>query len=133
MMSKQIKIPPSEWIVMEILWDEAPLSAAEIAERLPEENPVTEEWNTKTIRSFLDRLLQKDAVSRRKIHGMFVFEPLVKREDSLRQEGRSFIDRFFYGSTMLTIQHFVENEAMSEIEIKRLKQLLDHKDQGKSE
>lgn len=133
MMSKLIKIPPSEWAVMEILWDEAPLSATEIAERLPEENPVTADWNTKTVRVFLDRLVQKGAVSRRKIHRIFVFEPLLKRDDLLRQEGRSFIDRFFYGSTMLTIQHFIANEKMSEIEIQRIRQLLDRKDQKKSE
>lgn len=124
-MSKSIRIPPSEWVVMEVLWDESPLSAAEVAQRLPRES----EWNVKVVRAFLDRLLQKNAVSRRKIHGMYVFEPLVRREDSLRLESRSFLERFFQGNPISMISHFVENETLSEQEIERLKQLLDDRKQ----
>jgi predicted transcriptional regulator len=76
---------------MEVLWNESPLSAAEIGERLPPEA----DWNVKAVRAFLDRLIRKDAVTRRKIHGIYVFEPLIKRSDSLRQESRSFLGRFF--------------------------------------
>lgn len=126
-MSKQIRIPPSEWVVMEILWEESPLSAAEIAERLPENDAPGAEWNAKTVRAFLDRLLQKDAVSRKKIHGMYVFEPSVRREDALRQESRSFLDRFFQGNSLSMIRHFVENETLSDVDIERLKKLLDER------
>lgn len=120
-MSKQIRIPPSEWVVMEVLWKESPLSAAEISERLPHES----QWNAKAVRAFLDRLLQKDAVLRRKVHGMYVFEPLIRRDDSLRQESRSFLDRFFQGNPISMIRHFVENESLSEADIRRIKQILD--------
>ena len=120
-MSKQMRIPPSEWVVMEVLWEEAPLSAAEISERLPPDT----EWNVKAVRAFLDRLLQKDAISRRKIHGMYVFEPLVRREDSLRHESRSFLDRFFQGNPISMISHFVENEDLSDADMQRLSQLLE--------
>lgn len=124
-MSKIVKIPPSEWAVMEILWNESPLSATEIAERLPE-RPIEEGvWNAKTVRAFLDRLIRKEAVSRRKIHGMFVFEPLVHREESLRQESRSFLDRFFRGNPLSMISHFVENEELSDAEIERLQKILE--------
>ncbi len=126
-MPKPIRIPPSEWIIMEILWDESPLSAAEVAERLPQNDSPGAEWNVKTVRAFLDRLIQKDAVLRKKIHGMYVFEPLVQREDALRQESRSFLDRFFQGNSISMISHFVENEELSDTEIERLKKLLDQR------
>ncbi|GHT41358.1 hypothetical protein FACS189443_3020 [Planctomycetales bacterium] len=123
-MNQLTRIPPSEWGVMEVLWNEAPLSAAEIGERLPPES----DWNVKAVRAFLDRLIRKNAVSRRKTHGIYVFEPLIKRSDSLRQESRSFLDRFFQGNPMSMISHFVENEQLTSKDIERLKTIIKSKD-----
>lgn len=120
-MSKQLRIPPSEWEMMEILWKESPLSAAEVFERLPDDST----WNVKTVRAFLDRLLQKEAVLRHKIHGVYVFEPSIRREESLRQESRSFLERFFRGNPLSMISHFLESEALTEEDRQRLRQLLD--------
>ena len=119
-MSRPTKIPPSEWEIMEILWSESPLCAAEIFERMPSDTS----WTVKTVRAFLDRLLQKEAVSRRKIHGMYVFEPVVRRTDCLRQESRSFLDRFFNGSPISMIAHFLEEEQLDEKDVKRLRNIL---------
>lgn len=120
-MTSPIRIPPSEWGIMEILWNESPLSAAEIAERLP----VDSGNNVKAVRAFLDRLLQKEAVTRRKIHGMYVFEPLIRREDSLRRESRTFLERFFQGNPISMISHFVENEPLDEEALQRLSEILE--------
>ena len=115
------RIPPSEWEIMEILWKESPLSAAEICERLP----TTNSWNVKAVRAFLDRLLQKEAISRHKIHGIYVFEPHIRRDESLRQESRSFLDRFFRGNPISMISHFLEEENLAPDDLERLRKLLD--------
>ena len=107
---------------MEILWNESPLSAAEIFERMPSDTT----WTVKTVRAFLDRLLQKEAVFRRKIHGMYVFEPGVRRTDCLQQESKSFLDRFFHGNPISLIAHFLEEEQLSEDDVKRLHKLLEN-------
>ena len=120
-MSKSTKIPPSEWEIMEILWRESPLCAAEIFERMPPDTP----WNVKTVRAFLDRLLQKEAISRRKIHGMYVFEPLVRHADCLRQESRSFLERFFKGNSLSMIAHFLEEEQLDKDDVRRLRNMLE--------
>ena len=119
-MSKQTKIPPSEWEIMEVLWSESPLSAAEVFERMPTDT----QWDVKTVRAFLDRLLQKEAVSRRKIHGMYVFEPAIRRTDCLRLESQSFLDRFFHGNPISLIAHFIEEEQLDEQDVQRLRKLL---------
>ena len=123
-MGKPTKILPSEWEIMEILWGESPLSAAEIFERM---GAVTS-WNVKTVRAFLDRLLQKEAVSRRKIHGMYVFEPVVRRSDCLRLESQSFLDRFFQGSPISMIAHFLDEERLDPADVQRLRSLLEKRD-----
>ena len=121
MNEKQIQIAPTEWEIMEVLWKETPLSAAEIFERL---NPDTQ-WNVKTVRAFLDRLIKKNAVSRYKIHGIYVFEPVVAHSKCLRQESRSFLERFFRGNPVSMISHFIEEENLSEKDIARLQQILE--------
>ena len=118
---EQIKIAPTEWEILEILWEKAPLSASEIFENLPPET----DWNVKTVRAFLDRLTRKTAVSRRKIHGIFVFEPNIERSKCLKWESRSFLDRFFRGNPVSMISHFLQEENLSAEEIARLKNLLE--------
>jgi len=119
-MSTPTKIPSSEWEVMEILWAESPLSASEIYERM---GTVTT-WGAKTVRTFLGRLLRKKAVSRRKLHGTYVFDPVVRLRDCLRQESQSFIDRFFQGNSVSLVVHLLEEERLNDADVERLQTLL---------
>jgi len=121
MQAEQIKIAPTEWEILEILWEKAPLSALEIFENLPPES----DWNVKTVRAFLDRLIRKTAAKRRKIHGIFVFEPNIERSKCLKWESRSFLDRFFRGNPVSMISHFLQEENLSSENIARLKNLLE--------
>lgn len=123
MKTKRINITPAEWDIMEILWRQSPLSAAEIYETLQTQT----DWTVKTVRSFLDRLVQKKAVRKDKIHGMIVFKPIPKRSQCLRQESESFLKRFFHGNPVSLVRHFVEQESLSDQDIVRLKELLDKK------
>ena len=106
-----------------ILWQQSPLSAAEIYESLQAQT----DWSIKTIRSFLDRLVQKKAVRKQKIHGMNVFKPVPQRSQCLRQESESFLQRFFQGNPVSLVRHFVEQESLSDQDIARLQELLDKK------
>ncbi|UCD52478.1 MAG: BlaI/MecI/CopY family transcriptional regulator, partial [Phycisphaerales bacterium] len=85
MKNDPINITPAEWDIMEVLWQQSPLSAAEIHRVLQTQT----DWTIKTVRSFLDRLVQKEAVRKQKIHGMNVFKPIPKRSQCLRQESES--------------------------------------------
>lgn len=128
-MSKRIHITPSEWDIMEALWRQAPLSAAEIFDALP--NGI--EWNVKTVRSFLDRLVRKRVVRKEKVHGMNVFLPVPKRGACLRGESRSFMDRFFQGNPVSLVSHFLEHEGLSDDDLERLRRLLDGRSSAPSD
>ena len=127
-MGTPTKIPSSEWEVMEVLWSESPLSAAEILERMGKATS----WSVKTVRAFLGRLQRKKIVSRRKIHGMYVFEPVVRRSDCLRLESQSFLDRFFQGSPFSLIAHFLEEERLEDADVERLRNLLERREEATS-
>jgi BlaI family penicillinase repressor len=123
MKTEPINITPAEWDIMEVLWQQSPLSAAEIHEILQEQT----NWTVKTVRSFLDRLVEKKAVQKGKIHGMNVFKPIPKRSQCLRQESQSFLQRFFQGNPVSLVRHFVEHESLSDQDIAHLRELLDKK------
>jgi len=123
MKDQPINITPAEWEIMEVLWQQSPQSAAEIYEALQTQT----DWTIKTVRSFLDRLVQKKAVRKQKIHGMNVFKPMPKRSQCLRQESESFLQRFFQGNPVSLVRHFVEQETLSDQDIARLQELLDKK------
>jgi len=120
-MSKPTKIPPSEWEIMEVLWGQSPLSAAEVLERV---GPTTS-WSVKTVRALLARLLQKKVISRRTIHGTYVFDPAVCRGDCLQMESQSFIDRFFQGNSISLIAHLLKEKSLSDTDLQRLRSLLE--------
>ena len=81
----------------------------------------------------MDRLLAKKAVFREKKHGVWVFQPAVERETCLLQESRSFLDRFFHGDPAPLFAHLVQNDALSDDDVDRLRRMLDSKLKEKGE
>ena len=120
---EKISISPSEWEVIEVLWRQAPLSASEIFDALKDRTT----WNNRTVRSFLDRLELKKAIAKDKKHGVNVYTPLLKREQCLRRESKSFMERFFSGNPVSMMAHFIEKEKLSGEQIEKLQKLLETK------
>ncbi len=123
MRHEKTSISPSEWEVIEVLWRQAPLSASEIFDALKDQTT----WNNRTVRSFLDRLELKKAIAKDKKHGVNVYTPLLKREQCLLKESRSFMERFFSGNPVSMMAHFIEKEKLSAGQIEKLQKLLETK------
>ena len=85
------KISEAEWRVMEVLWDSGELAPAQIIKRLE----TTTDWNHRTIRSLLSRLVAKGVASRSKESGANLYRAEVSREACIRQETESFVNRVF--------------------------------------
>ena len=121
------KIADSEWIVMKILWDHAPQTANEVIDALADS--VT--WNPPTIRTLLNRLVKKGALSYEKDGRSFLFSPLIAEEDCVRAERSSFLKRVYGGALTPMLTQFLEDETLTKKEIQALKKLLDEKGRGK--
>ena len=118
------RISASEWEVLSTLWDaSSPVRASEVLEALPPEKG----WAQKTVNTFLARLVEKGAAAVEKRGGLNVYRAAVAREDCIRDEAASFLSRVFRGAAGPALMHFIENEELSDEEIKALKQLLDQK------
>ena len=120
-----MKIPgiaESEWAVMEVLWENSPLTATEVAETL---RPATN-WAKNTVRTLLTRLVEKGALKIGKnAAGTRTFLPAVSRAACVKAEGKSFLQRIFGGAAKPLLVHFAQNSRLTAAEVKELKRLLD--------
>ena len=115
-------IAESEWAVMEALWKNSPLTAAEVSRVL---RPSTN-WADNTVRTLLTRLVGKGALKTSKnATGTRMFTPAVEREACVKAEGDSFLKRMFGGASKPLLVHFAQNSKLTTEEVRELKQLLD--------
>ncbi len=122
-MSSLPHITDAEHKVMKLLWEKEPLSANEIILKLTEEM----EWSDQTIKTFLNRLHKKKAIRFEKVGRNYVYYPLVSYEEYVTSENRSFLDRVYNGAVGMLFAKFIEEENLSDKDIKDLQQLLQEK------
>jgi BlaI family penicillinase repressor len=122
-MSKLVQISDAEWVVMEVLWRTASATAADVIAGLADSS----DWNHRTIRTLVTRLVEKGALEARTAGHRYVYRPLVTREKCVRLESRSFLDKVFAGDAAELLLHFAKDSKMTPEQIKRLRQLLDEK------
>lgn len=121
-MAELWQITPAEWDVMDVLWKtEQGCTAAEVIEQLQ----VTHDWNHRTIRTLLARLVEKRAVSAKSVGTKNRYRAAVSRERCVRQEVRTLADRLFGGDLGALLVQFVEETQLSPDQLDSLQRLLD--------
>ncbi|MDX8367941.1 BlaI/MecI/CopY family transcriptional regulator [Cytobacillus sp. IB215665] len=122
-MNNQSKISESEWRVMEVLWENSPLTSAEIIHQLSS----TTDWNPKTIHTLINRLVKKEVLGVKKGERFKLFFPLISAEECRKMETTSFLQKVYSGSRQMFITNFIKDEKLTEKEIEELKTLLQQK------
>ena len=115
------RIAESEWRVLKILWKKAPQSAAEIIEKLSRST----DWTAKTIKTLLNRLVNKQALGFDKDGRSYLYYPLVSEKECKHEEIRSFMNRVFDGAMKPMIATYLESGKLSKKDLEELKNLLD--------
>ena len=114
------QISEAEYEVMKVVWKHAPINTNEITELLLK----TTSWSPKTIQTLIKRLVQKGALTYVKEGRVFVYTPLVQKDEYLDHENSSFLKRFYNGSLSSMLANFIEKDRLSEQEIENLQELL---------
>lgn len=117
------QISEAEFEVMKIIWKYAPISTNEITEKLLQ----TTRWSPKTIQTLIKRLVTKGALTYEKQSRMFVYTPVVKESEYIRQESSSFLNRYYDGDITAMVSAYIENDKLSESELDTLRTLLSRK------
>ena len=114
------RISGAEHEVMEVLWREAPLTATEVAERVPAERG----WSLRTVKTLLARLLAKGALIHEEQGRRYLYRPAVARDDYVAGESRRLLDRLFGGRVTPLVAHLAEHDSLSERDIAEIEALL---------
>ena len=118
------RLPDSELELMMIIWDAGrPMSRNEIEEQLPGERQLS----ATTILSFLSRLQEKRFVQVRKEGRNNVYEPLVRKEDYLKQESRSIWKRLYQNSVGNFMTALGQGDELTDQDLDELQEFLDRK------
>jgi BlaI family penicillinase repressor len=114
------RIGEAEYAVMTVLWDEAPLTAAEVAERVPQERG----WSITTVKTMLSRLLAKGVLAHEEQGRRYLYRPAVTRDDYAAQESGRLIDRLFGGSVSPLVAQLARRDRLSDQDIAEIEALL---------
>ena len=114
------RIGEAEYAVMEVLWKAAPLTAAEVAERVPAERG----WSIRTVKTMLARLLAKGVLAHEEEGRRYLYRPAVARADYVAQESGRLIDRMFGGRVTPLVAQLAERDLLSDADIAEIEALL---------
>ena len=119
-MAKTPRISEAEWEVMKVLWKTSPRTANEIVKELKGRT----HWKRETIRTLINRLVQKKTLGFEKKGRQYHYFPRVTEAEGIKAEAESFVKRIGGGSIEPMLAAFVEEKQLSAEKIARLKSIL---------
>ena len=105
---------------METLWAQGPQTAEEIVQAVAP----AQQWGEATVKTLINRLLKKKALTSKRTGGRELYSALVTREAYVTGESQGLLDRLFGGQIAPLVAHYAKHRALSPEEITRLKALI---------
>lgn len=121
------KISAAEWEVMKLLWKNSPLTSEKIIDSLTSKM----NWSTQTVKTFITRLLKKEAIGFEKVGRTYNYYPLLSENECIKAENQTFLQKVYDGALGMLFTKFLEEEVLSEKEIEELEQILKSKKESK--
>lgn len=115
-----IEISNAELSVMQVLWQQQPLTANEVVAALGNEK----DWHEKTVKTLLNRLVRKSALGFDKDGRAYLYYPLITEQDYQLQQSRTFVERLFAGRVAPLVAGFASQNKLNADDVQQLKQLI---------
>lgn len=116
---KQIKISDAELILMEHIWENEGIRAAQLVQKGKEEMG----WSRNTSYTLLTRMVDKELI-RREDPGFSCFS-LVSKEQVRAGQTHSLIDKLYAGSRQMFLASFLKSEKISAEELEEIRRMIE--------
>ena len=113
-------LTPTEWNLMECLWEHAPRTGREAAEYMA----ASQGWSRSTTLTLLRRMTAKGFVECHEENGVKVFSPLIARTDAAVRETDSFLSRVYRGSVSTLLSAVTQRQSLTRQEIDELYEII---------
>ena len=120
MTRKDVRISDAEMQLLQLLWNEAPLGASDLAERLPG----TRRWSLTTVKTLLSRLVAKGALSAEPEGRRYLYRPLIAREKVAAGQAGGLVDRLFGGRVSPLVAQLAEQREIDPADLDELEALI---------
>lgn len=115
-----MQISAAELEVMDVLWDEPGLAASEVHDKLGDGR----DWNVRTVKTFLSRLVEKGALDTREDGRRYLYFPAIDQAAYKAKAAGQFVDRVFSGRAAPLVAHLADSRGLSADDIAELEKLL---------
>jgi len=115
------RLTPLETLIMNVLWDESPTAVKQVQERLKSIKPMA----YSTVLTMMRILRDKGFLASRRQGKADLYRPLVTREDMGRRSLGEVIESFFSGSAEALVSQLLDNQSLSDEELKAIRAELD--------
>ncbi|MBR9834830.1 MAG: BlaI/MecI/CopY family transcriptional regulator [Alphaproteobacteria bacterium] len=115
-----LQITPAELDIMKVLWRKPGLGASEVADALK----TSRDWNIRTIKTMLARLVEKGALETKQDGRRFLYSPLVEKGTYQKKAAGQLVDRLFGGRAAPLIAQLADARGLTDDDIEELEALL---------
>ncbi len=119
-------IHETEWDLLEVLWSKERATAREVTEALVEKRG----WAVSTVKTLLDRMVQKELVAARQVGNVWEYTPAVKPVDARRSAWAELVGKAFGGAVAPALHFLARDAKLSKKDLAELRALLDRKEKG---
>jgi BlaI family transcriptional regulator, penicillinase repressor len=119
-----MSVTDAEAQVMQVLWERHPRSAEEVVAALASST----DWAEPTVKTLLNRLLNKGAIEATREGRRYLYSPVLAREAWVAQQSEGLLQRLFDGRVAPLVAHFSQRGRLSEADVAELRRLLEEID-----
>lgn len=116
-----MQISEAESVVMEVLWQRSPLAAEDVVAALADR----QDWQEATVKTLLNRLLNKGAIEAGRDGRRYLYSPKLRREDWVMGESEGLLARLFDGRVAPLVAHFSQHRKLTPDDLAELRRLID--------
>jgi len=115
------EILETEWDLLDALWTAERATAREVAEALTAQRG----WAYSTVKTMLDRMVDKGLVNARQVGNVWEYMPALPRHKAQRRAWRRFVDVAFGGAVAPTLAFVAKETRLTRQQRDELRTLLD--------
>ena len=120
MKNQSIDLSRAEYDILRILWKHDRMTVREVHDELTP----TLGWAYTTTKTMMDRMVQKELLSREQFHGIYLYQALISRPAGLAKFVQFFAERVLEIDTASVVSLFAKSNSLSSEEIDELAQIL---------